>query len=401
MSTPAELVQGLVSPGFEPVAETFRENLTKRGGVGASLCVYRRGEKVVDIWGGKADKKTGAPWEKDSVCVMFSATKGLAAIALMMLADRGQLDYDAPVAKYWPEFGAAGKEAITVRTLLNHRAGLHGQDTPIPYADIVARRDVPVIAAQEPLWPPDEGQGYHGVTFGLYARELFFRASGQRMGTFFADEVAKPLGIDAYIGAPLSIEPRFATLYPQSTYTKLTKVVPRLLTGGTHEGKVYRAAARKRTDTSRAFKTPSDMGITSVGRYGTPEIWTEELPWGGGVANGRALALAYAALLGVGPEGTPALVRPETLAPVFERQSWAEPDRVVLKPMGFAQGFVKEETRMFSPNTEAFGHPGAGGSLGWADPVEGLAIGYVMNQMDFRIRSARSLALTKAIYGCL
>ncbi len=396
------VIHGEVAAGFERVADAFRANFAKRGEIGASVAVFQAGRKVVDIWGGWADKDAGRPWQRDTVSLLFSATKGLAAMTVMAMAERGLVDYDRPVADYWPGFAAAGKAAITVRTLMNHRAGLHGVERALTLADLASpERITTALEAQRPLWEPGSDQGYHAVSYGLYVGELVRRITGKRLGEVFAELVAGPLGLgdDLWIGTPESAEPRVARLYPVDTRTRLTQVVPRLVTGLTHEGRVYRAFAKKQSDTARAFANPAELGPRGVARYGTREVRALDMPWANGVGNARSLAGAYAGLLGSG--GAPSFVSRERLAAVFARQSWAAQDRVLLKPLGFSQGFLKEEAHLFSPVLASFGHAGAGGILGWAVPGAELAIGYVMNRMDFHIRSPRALAIAHALRACV
>lgn len=393
-------IHGEVAPGFEAVADAFRANFSERGEIGASVCVFHAGQKVVDLWGGWADAEARRPWERDTVAILFSATKGLAAMTMLALADAGLVDYDAPIARYWPEFGAAGKEAITVRMLMNHRAGLNAIDLPLTFADLAdPARVAPALEAQRPRWTPGTDQGYHAVSYGLYVGELVRRITGARLGLAFAERITRPLGLDndLWIGTPESAEPRVARLYPAGDWaTRLTKIFPRLLFSRGNEGRVYRAFVRKSSDTARAFANPIDLGLRDVARHGTRELRARDMPWSNGVGNARSLATAYAALIGVGGPTLPRVVSERQLAPVFARQSWSPRDRVMLKAMGFSQGFIKDEPHLFSPHPESFGHPGAGGILGWADPVSQLAIGYVMNRMDFRVRSPRAVALARA-----
>jgi len=393
-------IHGDVAPGFDGVARVFDENFDKRGEVGASVCVFHRGRKVVDLWGGYADKKTKRPWERDTVSVLFSSTKGLAAATALMLVRAGQLDYEARVADYWPEFAQHGKGDITVRTLINHRSGLSAVDHPLTLEDLEdPDRLVPHLEAQVPLWTPGSDQGYGAIAWGLYMGELVRRVTGRRLGEVFSELVATPLGIDGdvWIGTPEDAEPRVARLYPANTWVKISKIIPRFLTGLTHEGRVYRAAVRRKAATSRALTNPKALGPAGIHSWDSRRVRAMDLPFGGGVGNARALATVYASLLGVGGPDVPRLVPDDAVSAVHPRQSWTELDRVLLKPLGFSQGFVKDELHLFSPHPEAFGHPGAGGALGWADPVAGVAIGYVMNRMDFRIRSPRAIALAHAV----
>jgi CubicO group peptidase (beta-lactamase class C family) len=394
-------VHGSVKPGFEPVEAAFRENFERRGEIGASACAWHDGEKVVDLWGGLADRDSGRPWEADTVTVVFSATKGLVALCLLMLADRGKLDYDRPVANYWPEFAAAGKERVTVRELLNHRAGLHVVDEPHSLEDWTrSERIAPALAKQRPSWQPGSDQGYGAVSAGAYAAELFRRVAGRSVGTFLAEEVARPLAADAYIGIPAEIQPRVATIYPAKPGTPHLKLIPEVFTGRTVEGRIVRALLRRNSFTRRAVGNPR-MGRKGLQHFNDPEVQARELPWAGGIASARGLAEIYAALAHGGTQAGVSLCSAESIAPLRARQSWSERDRVMQKPLGFSQGFLKDALHVFAPGEEAFGHPGIGGALGLADPDRRLSFGYVMNRMDHRIRSPRCLALCHALYGCI
>jgi CubicO group peptidase (beta-lactamase class C family) len=394
-------VHGTVSPGFEPVEAAFRENFERRGEVGAAACAWHGGEQVVDLWGGLADRDDERPWDEDNLGVIFSATKGMLALCLLMLADRGKLDYDRAVSDYWPEFGSGNKQAISVRELLNHRAGLSFVEQPLSLADWCDPARVgPALASQRPHWTPGSDQGYGAVSTAAYAAELFRRIAGRSFGNFFAAEVAEPLDADVFIGLPPELEPRVATLYPAQLGVARLRLLPEVLTGRTVEGRLLRALLRKRSLTSRAFGNPA-LARGGARIFNDPEVHRMEIPWAGGIASARGLAKTYAALaMGGSLEGT-RLCDPESIEPLLRRQSWSDRDRVLLKPLGFSQGFVKEECHVFSPGEEAFGHSGMGGSLGLADPDRRLAFAYVMNRMDVRVRSPRCLALCHALYGCI
>jgi len=390
-------VHGTCAPKFDRVRDAFVANFAERGEIGAAVSVWHEGEKVVDLWAGTADVDTKRPWNEDTLGVLFSATKGLVATCLRMLADRGQLDIDAPVTRYWPEFGQKGKERVTVGTLLDHRAGLVGLDYPIGFDDLEDQpaRVAPHLAAQAPAWEPGTAQGYHGVTFGLYAAELFRRVEGRTIGAFLRDEVAGPLGADVHMGIPDSLEPRVATLIPTSR-EKFTRIIPAMILGYGVEGRIYRSALRRSSDTARAFANPSVLGIRGVPNFNLPRVHQMELPWANAVATASGLARVYAAMAHGGQIDDVRLVSPEALDEVKRRRSWAM-DRVLHKQMGFSLGFLKDEPHLFSPNRESFGHPGAGGALGWADPVRNVSIGYVMNRMSWRLRSPRAVALAQAV----
>jgi len=392
-----------VSSGYEPVWEAFVENFERRGEVGASVCVYHQGQKVVDLWGGWADVESKTPWGEDHIGIIFSSTKGLAALCMLVLHDRGRLDYDAPVAEYWPEFAWGGKQHITVRMLLNHRSGLSGLDRPLSLSDLEKPAHMAAACvAQQPMWEPGSAQGYGAISWGILVGELFRRVAGESLGRFLQREIAGPLGADAFLGLPPEHESRFATLYPTTTRERITQIIPRALFSPKVEGRVYRSVLYGSGGGvgRRAFGNPKELGPDGLHNFNSPRVHRMELPWSNGIANGRGLARIYAALANGGELDGVRIVSQAAAKLPHERGSW-EHDRIMCKPMGFSLGFVKEQTHLFSPNTNSFGHPGAGGALGWCDPDQGVSIGYVMNKMDFHIRSKRALALAHAINSCL
>jgi len=395
-------IEGTVAPGFEPMREALRQNFLKGGEWGCAVCVWRDGEVVVDLWGGERSRRDQLPFLPTTLATAFSSTKGLAALCLLMLADRGKLDYDARVAHYWPGFAQGGKEHITVRTLLNHRAGLVGLDRDITLDQLAhAPESVrEILEVQRPRWEPGRAQGYHAITFGLYAAELFRRVQGESMGTFLAREVAAPLGADVYLGLPEELEPRVAVNHPATTRERLMKILPKAALGWGLEGRVYRNVLRG-GESAKAFAYPSELGLRGLHNFNTRRVHALELPWANALVTARGLCRVYAALANGGSLNGVELVRSETLEPLRRRQSWVERDRVMQKPLGWSQGFLKEETRLFSPNPESFGHPGAGGALGWCDPKAKIAIGYVTSKMAHHVRSPRALALCHALYRCL
>lgn len=394
---------GSFADGFAPVAEQFAAQLRDRSEIGAGLAVYHHGRCVVDLWGGHADVAHARPWAADTRIVVFSVTKGLAAMALALLADRGQLDWDAPVATYWPGFAAAGKHAITVRTLVDHRAGLLGLDVPLTMDDCLLpdRRDrlVAALEQQRPAWEPGTLQGYHAITFGMYVRELFERITGEDLGAYLQAQLFDPLAADVSLGTPPEVDARIATLYPPRMATRVLRMFGAALRGGTAEARMFRAVLARRSFPRAAFGNPR-QGRDGVAEYNDPRVRRAVLAWASATASARGLARAYVPFASDGAAFGRRYLSPATLAPVLMRQGWSDCDLVLQKPIGWSHGFVKEETTMFSPNPEAFGHPGMGGALGWCDPTAGLAIGYVMNRMDWRIRSPRAVALCHALYAC-
>lgn len=396
------LIHGAVHPKFGEVAEAFRANFAHRGEIGAALTIDVEGQRVVDVWGGLADRATGRPWERDTRGVMFSATKGLVALAFLMLEDRGILDVDAPVVTWWPGFGRHGKQHITVRTLLNHRAGLSVVDLPVPLTDYADPPRVDeALEAQAPVWQPGTAQGYGGTAWGMYTGALFRRITGETVGAFLKREVFEPLGVDVRLGLPPSEGTDIATLYPAEPKKILPAVLPRMVLQDSLEGRFFtQVLLKRRSIPARAFANPQ-LGPRRLDVLNDPEVRSWELPWKGAVGSARGLATIYAALAQGGALDGVRLVSEAALARVHPRQSWAWEDRVLLKPMGFSQGFMKEEPHLFSPNEAAFGHSGAGGALGMADPTHRIAVGYVMNGMDWHVRSPRTLAITHALYRAL
>jgi CubicO group peptidase (beta-lactamase class C family) len=304
---------------------------------------------------------------------------------------------------YWPELARNGKERVTPRMILLHRAGLSAIDRPLTLADVRDRPDLvhDALVAQVPLWAPDTDQGYAACSFGLYTAELFRRITGRTLGEFLATEIAGPLGMETALGRPSSLPEAPAVLVPTDLRTLVRHQLPSATLRRNPEGRLFRRVlAGTRSFAGRAFLNPT-LGRTRFEALNDPEVQAIELPWMNAITTARGLARLYAALAGDGALDGVRLVREGTLRPLRQRQSWTERDRVLCKPLGFAQGFVKDEVHLFSPNPASFGHPGAGGALGWADPDAGLAIGYVMNRMDWRIRSPRALALCHAAYAVL
>lgn len=401
--------QGRYADGFAPVARTFAAQLSRGEELGASFAAYHRGRCVVDLWGGTADRARGLPWARDTRSVVFSVTKGLTAMGFALLADRGLLDWEAPVVSAWPAFGQGGKERITLRTLLNHRAGLPVLDerfTLAECADPAMRpRLVAALERQRPRWRPGEGQGYHATTFGLYASELFERLAGEPLGPYLSRELFEPLGADVSLGTGPEVDERVARLEEPSPAFRVAALVraasERQRQGARTpwtEGRVVAALATRDSLVRGAFTNPRvARGIAS---YGEPAIYRAPLAWASATASADGLARAYLPFAGDGAVDGRRYLRAETLAPLYERQGWSERDAVLQKPLGWTQGFLKEETHLFSPTRESFGHAGIGGALGWCDPIHGLAFGYVPNRLDWRVRSPRTLALAHALYRC-
>ncbi|MEM9189749.1 MAG: serine hydrolase domain-containing protein [Myxococcota bacterium] len=393
---------GSYEDGYAPIAQRFAEALERREEVGGALSVYHHGRLVVDLYGGWADFEAKRPWLRDTRAVVFSVTKGFAAMGFYLLADRGLVDWNAPVATYWPGFARAGKESITVGTLLSHRAGLPVIDRPLRLSECVdpraASKVLAAIEAQTPLWTPGSDQGYHALSFGLYARELFERIANESMNRYLRRELFAPLGSDVYLGTPPSEDPKMATLYPPAVGPRISKMAAMIfLQPECAEARITRLGFRRDSIPRRAFINPS-AGLKGPEAYNEIPVRRENLAWASATASADGIARAYLPFAGRGKHEETRYLREQTLEPAYERVGWSDRDRVLQKPLGWSYGFLKEERHVFSPTRESFGHAGMGGSLGWADPVHGLAVGYVMNRMDWRVRSPRCLRLCHALY---
>ncbi|MYT11565.1 serine hydrolase [Streptomyces sp. SID4951] len=387
-------VQGTVEDGFEPVRDAFVANFARRGERGAAVAVYRHGRKVVDLWGGTRDGDAGrhaadaAPWEAGTAQVIRSATKGIAAVVPLLLHQRGQLDLDAPVGTYWPEFKAAGKERVLVRHLLSHRAGLPVLDTPLtPDQAIDGVSGPAALAAQAPAWEPGTDHGYHAQTYSWLLGELVLRATGRTIGSWVADEIAGPLGLDLWIGLPAEAQSRVGRLAavepPAPPAASGLRVRPKQ--------SVADAYADPGSLTSRAF-----AAISPAPDENAPEYRAAELPASAGVATARSLARCYAALIGP-VDGRARLFAPATLTLARTEES-AGLDRTLLVATRFGLGFMLHgpSSPLLAPG--AFGHPGRGGALACADPESGLAFGYVTNGMQRNVMAdARPQALLRAV----
>ena len=386
----AAKINGTVAPGFERVKDAFAANFQNHGEVGAAFSLYHRGVKVVDLWGGVADPESGRPWAKDSIVMVFSSTKGATAVCAHLLAQRGELDLDEPVATYWPEFAAAGKKDIPVRWLLSHRVGLPVFDEPITVEEFLAwEPPVKTLAAQRPAWEPGTTHGYHAGTYGWLVGEVVRRISGKSVGTFFADEVAGPLGLDFWIGLPESEESR---------------VVPVASVDLSEGAMDEQALTKRRRDLLAASRDPDSLlakpATTGPLDPNTRAFRAAELPAGNGVADARSLARMYASLIGDGVDGI-RLLNDETVARATTEQSNGR-DEVLKIQTRFGLGFELNLPHGHLGQEGAFGHSGAGGSLAFADPNAEIAFAYVMNQMHLVASDdPRTLSLITAVHESL
>lgn len=393
-TTAASTVEGSVAPGFEPVRVAFEENFTRRGELGGAVCAYRFGEKVVDLWGGVRDRQSGRPWCADTMTIVHSTTKGLAAMVMALAHSRRWIDYDERVATYWPEFAQRGKERITVRQLLSHQAGLFAFDEEVD-RDVVADLDAlaEVMARQRPAWPAGERQAYHAISLGFYEGELIRRVdpAHRSLGRVFHEDIAVPLGLDFYIGTPADVPvERIAPLEPPGLWARLTGL-PFGLTV---------AALNPRSVLHRSL-----VANPGTGFYLDPEsvvVRNLEVPSGGGVGSARAIARAYGVFADGGSELGLRSATIDALSAPARPSRHGFHDECFHGPAKFSLGFMQPSESIVFGHPGAFGAPGAGGSMGYADPAVGVGYGYVTNRMGTEISGdPRDLALRAALDGVL
>lgn len=392
-------VQGDCAAVFRVVRDEFERNFAERGEVGASVCVTLDGEPVVDLWGGVADRATGRPWQRDTMGLVWSSTKGAAALCAHLLIDRGLVDLDAPVAHYWPEFAQAGKGAITVRTVLNHQAGLPALRRPLrPGGFYDWGYVVEALAAEAPFWPPGTRQGYHAATFGHLVGELVRRTTGRGIDRFFREEVAGPLGLDFHIGLPEEHEGR---------------VAPTTRPDPTPKGEPLSAflAAMQDPQSVQALAWLNTGRLPGAREYDSPAAHRAVLPSQGGITNARGLAGTYAPLALEGQHRGVRVVSADAVRRMGVVSSGLGVDAVLLIGLRLALGFWKSSDNRRGPpgardsvilSEEAFGHPGMGGSIGFADPGARLSFGYTMNRQGRGVcLNERGQGLVDATYRAL
>jgi CubicO group peptidase (beta-lactamase class C family) len=389
-------IHGVCDARFHGVRDEFERNFAQRGEVGASVCVTIEGRAVVDLWGGVADRHMQRPWERDTIGLVWSSTKGATALCAHILISRGLLDLDRTVASYWPEFGQAGKDGVTVRMLLDHQAGLPAIRQPLIAGGLYDWDYMTgVLAAESPFWEPGTRQGYHATTFGHLVGEVVRRVSGQPFDQFFHDEVAGPLELDFHIGLAEENEPRVAPIIradppppgePRSRFLSLMASDP---------------------DSIQALTVKNTGRRTAAGDYDSREAHRAVLPSQGGITNARGLAGMYAPLaLGGGQ-----FVDGDTLKQMSAVSSAIGVDATLLIGLRIALGFWKSSDNRQGPpdardsmilSEEAFGHPGMGGSLGFADLGAKMSFGYTMNKQGRGVcLNERGQTLVDAVYRAL
>jgi CubicO group peptidase (beta-lactamase class C family) len=373
------------------VRAAFAENFSRRGELGGACCAYLRGEKVVDLWGGVRNHLTGEPWERDTMVIVYSATKGLAAMTLALAHSRGWLDYDERVAAYWPEFAEHGKDRVTVRQLLAHQAGLFALDEPVT-RELVADLDrlAVVLARQKPAWEPGTRQAYHAITLGFYEGELLRRVDPRHrtLGQFFQEEIATPLGLEVYIRLPESIpDSRLSAIAHPSLAQRLRGFPLRFAFVTLNpRANIVRAL--------RGSELPEDATRVYARDF--------EVPSGGGVGTARAIARAYAAFAGDGAELGLRRETLDQLAAPATPPTRGFYDECMKAEARFSLGFMKPCPTLPFGSPSSFGAPGAGGALGYADPTAGVGYGYVTSKMGTTLTGdPRDVALRDALYAAI
>jgi len=394
-------IEGTCDTRFASVREQFERNFAERGEIGASVCVTVDGETVADLYGGTADPATGRAWDARTIGNVWSATKGATALCAHILAARGQLDGNAPVTDYWPEFGKNGKEAVLVRHLLSHQAGVPAVRDPLPAGCFYDwQLMVDSLAAEQPFWRPGTRAGYHALTFGFLVGEVVRRISGRSLGRFFADEVAGPLGLEFWLGLPAEHEPRVAPTIPADPPAP-----------GDPVPSLYVAALSDPASVQGLMLVNSGGYMMVPGESDSRAAHAAEMGAVGGITNARGLAGMYRPLaLGGAADGV-TLVGPEQLYRMGAVAAATSVDAVLLVPTRWTMGYVKGTDNRYLPLAdregvliaeEAFGHPGMGGSFGFADPRARMSFGYTMNRQGSGLGvNARGQSLVDAVYQSL
>lgn len=380
-------ITGSVAAGWEPVRDVFVENFASQGEVGAAVSIFHRGECVVDLIGGFTDKSDAVPYSKDTLQLVFSTTKGVAAIALAMLVDRGLVDYDDLVVDHWPEFGQHGKDQATIAQLVSHQCGLYAVDGPLTIEEALDWNTITSrLAATAPRWLIGTAHGYHALTYGWLIGEVIRRVDGRSPGRFVQEEIAGPLGVEMYIGLPAEHEPRVSDVTTQRSTKKESKVDP----------KVAAMIEKFMGPGTPAHDALSLGGVFGDGAFNQPRVRAAEIPAANGISNARSLATIYAATMQEinGTHLLSSAVRDRATRTVTPEN---EPDKCLILGTTFGMGFMTSGPFVPMAGPGSFGHPGAGGSVAFAQPSRDMAFAYVMNAMSANLAGdLRSQALIKA-----
>jgi len=388
-------IHGSVKPGFERVAEAFGKNFTEDIDVGAGFCVYQGDETLVDLWGGYTDRNYSGLWNESTLVNVYSTSKGMASLVVAMAVEAGLLSYDAPVSDYWPEL-RAGQNGLTVGQLLSHQGGLCGIEKPLQVTDLYDwERMVALLEAQEPLWTPGTIAGYHAITWGYLAGELVRRTLGaqlasQTLGQIFADKVALVLNADVHIGLPEQDMSRVADLI-SPRQARSYAAIP-----------VDEGAA---VELSHWYKLSLMNPLIGPYRDVSTTDWRRaEIPAANGHATAKGIARVYASLANDGVFRGKRILEQDTILAATRVEVGVVKDAVLQRTVRRGRGFILNTDSAYGPNNSAFGHSGAGGSLGFADPVQRIGFAYVMNQMQGDLNSdevSRAGRLVSALYSCL
>jgi CubicO group peptidase (beta-lactamase class C family) len=392
-------IHGLCDDRFAAVREAFARNFAEHDELGAAVALTCEERLVVDLWAGWSDAAKTRPWKRDTIVNVFSVGKALAALCAHILVERDRLDPEAPVARYWPEFAKAGKEAILVRQVLCHQAGLPAIRRVLPSCAMLDwELMISELAAERPWWEPGKRHGYHVNTFGFLVGELVRRVSGRSFDRFFREEVADPLALDFHFGLDAKHDARTAE------FQFIGARSPEELRAAATDGTLLAPTAHQLTDDERtmvrhAYANPPEF--SGAGTVNTRAWRAAVLPSTNGHADARSVARAFGAMACGGAIGGKRVVRSDTIERAIREQACGL-DAILFRPSRFALGFqLTQPERPVGPNARTFGQFGAGGSLGFADPDAGLGIGYVMNSMGARWQNPRNRGLIEAIYASL
>ena len=400
------MISGYCEDNFIEARDIFEKSISSGFELGGSIAVEVQGKKVIDLWGGHLDHSQSKAWEENTLVNVFSTTKGIAAICLLQLIEKGLLDIEKPVCEYWPEFSVNGKENIPVKYLFCHKAGLCGVREPLESGafsnwDLITSE----LAKQEPLWEPGTAHGYHAITYGHLVGELLRRIDGRTIGQYFKEEIAEPLNLDFWIGLPDSEFDRVSDIYPskpgplQYLFPLLTKL-PRFVLPG--RAKFLLDFGDTSKPVGAAFNNPpisSNRGMEA----NTKQWRNAEIPAANGHGTARSIAKLYGILANGGSRDGIHVLSPETIEK--GRQTQSDGKDLVLGGMRtrFGLGFMLgTENVSMGPNPNAFGHGGAGGSLGFSDPDNNISLGFVMNQMHQGITAWKTATdVAESVYKTL
>lgn len=371
----------------ERIEPLFEENFQRFGELGAAVSIWQEGRSVLELEGGYRDARREVPWDEETIVLFWSATKGLGSACLLHVLEEKQIALQRRVAEFWSEFAENGKDEITLAQLLSHQAGLVALDEPAEVTDYAAV--VRALEKQKPLWPPGSAHGYHARTFGFLLDELVRRIDGRTLGAYWREVFAEPLALDIWIGLPAAENNRVATIYPAKAAT------------APPPDAFYQALATPGTIQRKTFTSP--RGLHSVSAMNLPENRERSLVSFGGIGSATSLAKFYAMLANGGALNGRTYFTPATIAQMTTTLA-SGVDVVFEIPTAFSAGFMQDPPaapgRLFGPSRRAFGHPGAGGSHAFADPENGLAFAYVMNQMEQRLLpNEKSLRLVEELYA--